>query len=74
MLAVGFVLRRLKGVETDEKSHIFSFPIFCRIAVIAIPSILQQSFISVGNIVIQGVINSFRFQRHGGLFCVRQAE
>ncbi len=59
VLAVGFVLRRLKSVETDEKSHIFSFPIFCRIAVIAIPSILQQSFISVGNIVIQGVINSF---------------
>ena len=59
VLAVGFVLRRLKGVETDEKSHIFSFPIFCRIAVIAIPSILQQSFVSVGNIVIQGVINSF---------------
>ena len=59
VLAVGFVLRRLKGVETDEKSRIFSFPIFCRIAVIAIPSILQQSFISVGNIVIQGVINSF---------------
>ena len=59
VLAVWFVLRRLKGVETDEKSHIFSFPIFCRIAVIAIPSILQQSFISVGNIVIQGVINSF---------------
>ena len=59
VLAVGFVLRRLKGVETDEKSYIFSFPIFCRIAVIAIPSILQQSFISVGNIVIQGVINSF---------------
>lgn len=28
-------------------------------AVIAIPSILQQSFISVGNIIIQGVINSF---------------
>ena len=26
---------------------------------IAVPSILQQSFISVGNIVIQGVINSF---------------
>ena len=59
VLAVGFVLRRLKGVETDEKSHILSFPIFCRIAVIAIPSIFQQSFISVGNIVIQGVINSF---------------
>ena len=59
VLAVLFVLRRLRGVETDEKSALFSFPLFCRIAVIAVPSILQQSFISVGNIVIQGVINSF---------------
>ena len=59
VLAVLFVLRRLKSVETEEKSAIFSFPLFCRIAVIAVPSILQQSFISVGNIVIQGVINSF---------------
>ena len=59
VLAVLFVLRRLRSVETDEKSALFSFPLFCRIAVIAVPSILQQSFISVGNIVIQGVINSF---------------
>lgn len=59
VLAVLFVLRRLRGVKTDEKSALFSFPLFCRIAAIAVPSILQQSFISVGNIVIQGVINSF---------------
>ena len=59
VLAVLFVLRRLKSVETEEKSAIFSFPLFCRIAAIAVPSILQQSFISVGNIVIQGVINTF---------------
>lgn len=59
VLAMLFVLRRLRGVETDEKSALFSFPLFCRIAAIAVPSILQQSFISVGNIVIQGVINSF---------------
>ena len=59
VLAMLFVLRRLKSVETEEKSAIFSFPLFCRIAAIAVPSILQQSFISVGNIVIQGVINSF---------------
>lgn len=30
-----------------------------RISKVAVPSILQQSFISVGNIVIQGVINSY---------------
>ncbi|HCT91227.1 MAG TPA: MATE family efflux transporter, partial [Lachnospiraceae bacterium] len=28
-------------------------------AIVAVPSILQQSFVSVGNIIIQGVINSF---------------
>ena len=59
VLAVLFVLRRLKSVETEEKSAFFSFPLFCRIAVIAVPSILQQSFISVGNIIIQSVINTF---------------
>ena len=30
VLAVLFVLRRLKSVETEEKSAIFSFPLFCR--------------------------------------------
>ena len=37
----------------------FSFAILGKVAVIAVPSILQQSFISVGNIVIQSVINTF---------------
>ena len=62
ILAVIIVLRRVSGVRSGEKdnvSKLFSFPILGKIAVIAIPSILQQSFISVGNIVIQGVINSF---------------
>lgn len=30
-----------------------------RISIIAVPSILQQSFISVGNLCIQGLINSY---------------
>ena len=38
---------------------LFSWPLFKRFALVAIPSILQQSFISVGNILIQSVINSF---------------
>ena len=47
---------------------------FGRVAVIAIPSILQQSFISVGNIVIQSVINSFGAAVMAGYLCVGQAE
>ena len=59
VLALIFVLRRLAGIPTEGRVTVFSWRILGRIAVIAIPSILQQSFISVGNIVIQGIINGF---------------
>ena len=59
ILAVSVVLLRLKSIKTDGKETIFSIVIFKKFAAIAIPSILQQSFISVGNIMIQRVINGF---------------
>ena len=59
VLAVAVVFLRLKEVKAEGKPQLFSLPILKRIAVIAIPSILQQSFISVGNIIIQGVINGY---------------
>lgn len=59
ILSVIVVVKRLAGIPVTEKAAWFSFDIFKKIAVIAIPSILQQSFISVGNIIIQSVINSF---------------
>ena len=37
----------------------FSKSMLGKIAFIAIPSILQQSFVSVGNLFIQGLVNSF---------------
>lgn len=58
VLAVFVVFRRLKGIETD-RIPLFSFDILKRIMTVAVPSILQQSFISVGNIIIQGTINGF---------------
>lgn len=58
-LAVAVVFLRLRKIESGEKFQAFSLPVLKKIAVIAVPSILQQSFISVGNIVIQGVINGF---------------
>lgn len=59
VLALAAVLGRLRGLKTEGKPALFSFPILKQITFIAVPSILQQSFISVGNIVIQGVINNF---------------
>lgn len=59
VLAVTVVLFRFRKIQTQEKAAWFSWTLFKRISVVAVPSILQQSFISVGNIVIQGVINTF---------------
>lgn len=59
VLAVSFVLRRFRKIETQGSIPVFSWKLLRRIAVIAVPSILQQSFISVGNIIIQGIINTF---------------
>ena len=59
VLAVVVVFRRFAAIQTTEKPKVFSWPLLKKIAVVAVPSILQQSFISVGNIVIQGVINTF---------------
>lgn len=59
VLAVLFVMRRFRKIETDAPAAIFSWRLLGKIAVVAVPSMLQQSFISVGNIIIQGVINSF---------------
>ncbi|MDO5401205.1 MAG: MATE family efflux transporter [Eubacteriales bacterium] len=58
-LAVIFVARRLRAIPTDGKHPLFSPVLLGQFARIAIPSALQQSFISVGNILIQGVINGF---------------
>ena len=58
VLAVIVVLRRLAKLHAG-KAPFWSWQLLGDIAVIAVPSILQQSFISVGNIIIQGVINGF---------------
>ena len=59
ILALSVVFCRLRNIRTDGRVSLFSIPLFKKFAKIAIPSILQQSFISVGNIVIQRVINGF---------------
>lgn len=59
VLSMWVLLKRLAQVETDGRVPVFSFLLLKKLAAIAVPSILQQSFISVGNIIIQGVINGF---------------
>lgn len=59
IFALVFVFRRFASIHTTGHIPVFSWKLLKKIAVVAVPSILQQSFISVGNIIIQGVINSF---------------
>lgn len=59
ILAVLTVRARLAKIPVKEKPPCFDKGILKKILAIAIPSILQQSFISAGNIMIQGVINGF---------------
>lgn len=59
VLAVSVILHRLKGIPTEGAVPVFSLPILKRLAIVAVPSIIQQGCISVGNVLIQGVINGF---------------
>lgn len=59
VLSMFVVFHRLNKIKVEEKTPIFSWELLRKIAGIAIPSIFQQSFISIGNIMIQGVINGF---------------
>ena len=59
VLAVVVIFRRLRQIPVEGKVHWFSGTLLKRFTVIAVPSVLQQSFISIGNIIIQSIINSF---------------
>lgn len=59
VLAVVVVLLRLRNIHAEGKVQVFSGELLNRFIVIAVPSTLQQSFVSIGNIIIQGVINGF---------------
>ena len=49
---------RVKKIQS-QKPKLFSVKMLGRISRIAVPSVLQQSFVSVGNVFIQGLINGF---------------
>ena len=53
------ILRRLRSLPETKEYPRFSFSMLYRISKIAVPSILQQSFISFGNILIQKLINNY---------------
>ncbi|MDD6313133.1 MAG: MATE family efflux transporter [Firmicutes bacterium] len=59
VLAFAALFRRTRALKSNEPSELFSWWMFTKIGRIAIPSILQQSFVSVGNMFIQQIINGY---------------
>ena len=59
VLAVITVLKRLRKFKSVGSAKWFDWMILKKFLSIAIPSTLQQSFISLGNIIIQSIINGF---------------
>ena len=59
VLALVALLRRLRTVPHEGETQLYSLPMRGRISAVAIPSILQQSFISVGNLLIQRLVNHY---------------
>ncbi len=59
IIAIVLLLRKVVKIKTGEKNKYFSSSTLVKMTKVAIPSILQQSFISVGNLLIQSLIMSF---------------
>ena len=59
VLSIFLLLKKLSAFGFCFSEHMFSFSMLAKIGKIAVPSILQQSFISVGNIFIQRLINQY---------------
>ncbi|MBE6714456.1 MAG: MATE family efflux transporter [Ruminococcaceae bacterium] len=55
MITVFFRVKRIKSA----KYKAFSFRMFKTLSEYAVPGILQQSFVSVGNLFVQSLVNSF---------------
>ena len=59
ILAITFLFYRLKKIKVDKKVPLFNLQMLKLICKIAVPSIFQQSFVSVGQLCVQSLINSF---------------
>lgn len=51
--------RRLKGLSSEKMGRVFDWVLLGQIAAIAVPSILQQSVLSVGNMFVQEIVNRY---------------
>lgn len=60
VLAAVCLVFKLKKIKT-EKFKLYDLNLLKKITVVAVPSICQQSFISVGQLCVQGLVNSYGY-------------
>ena len=54
-----YLLKELKVFKNIEKSNFFDFKTLKSISKVALPSMLQQSIVSFGNLLLQSLVNSY---------------
>ena len=59
ILSIIALIRELKKIKTDSKPPVISSSALKKILILAVPSIFQQSFVSVGSLMIQGLVNGY---------------
>lgn len=59
VLALSTLACRLRGIKTDKRVAVFDLTLLFQIGAIAVPSIMQQSILSVGNLFIQDIVNKY---------------
>lgn len=59
LLAMLTLLKRLHKIKTEEKARYFDQNLLRQMSKIAIPSIFQQSVVSIGQLMIQALVNSY---------------
>lgn len=59
VLALAALALRLRGIRTDKRVVLFDIILLSQIAAIAVPSIMQQSVLSIGNMFVQEIVNRY---------------
>lgn len=59
IVSLTYLLIKIKKISTEEVFKYFDLNILKKICKIAIPSIIQQAIVSVGNLFVQALVNTF---------------
>lgn len=65
-LSITYVLKKVRTINTGEKYKLFDFSILKNMCKIAIPSAIQQSIVSIGNLFVQALVNGYGWETIAG--------